>query len=265
MIDGQLATFTAATGLSFDRVTERVATHQRRRPPRTVAAIDGRRTCIDEMRSSSPLLFVECRSRAGAAGADMFRLAWLTSRPIDLEECCCGPSSVQECESSAGSKVGTSPSRTCTMTAAVSDFPHLPRRLSSASSISSSVPGDCPPWPPGRQPAPFPIVFHYVDDPVGAGLVASLPRPGGNVTGLGGLWTGISGKMLELLMEAAPKATRIALLTDPTLGQQADFDAEANAVAQQDESDADVDRTALAGRPRYAPSRPSPARSRMRC
>jgi putative ABC transport system substrate-binding protein len=77
----------------------------------------------------------------------------------------------------------------------------------------------------------IPIVFHYVDDPVGAGLAASLPRPGANITGLGGLWRGISGKMLELLTEAVPMATRIALLTDPALAQQADFEAEAKAVA----------------------------------
>jgi putative ABC transport system substrate-binding protein len=52
------------------------------------------------------------------------------------------------------------------------------------------------------------------------------------MTGLGGLWKGISGKMLELLAEAAPMATRVALLTDPALAQQAEFEAEARAVAQ---------------------------------
>jgi putative ABC transport system substrate-binding protein len=63
----------------------------------------------------------------------------------------------------------------------------------------------------------IPILFFFVSDPVGSGFVASLARPGGNITGLGGLGPGIFDKMLELLKEAVPKATRIALLFNPTL------------------------------------------------
>jgi len=52
-------------------------------------------------------------------------------------------------------------------------------------------------------------------DPVEAGLVASLARPGGNVTGLTNLTTGLGGKQLELLKKAVPKVARVAVLYDP--------------------------------------------------
>ncbi len=54
-------------------------------------------------------------------------------------------------------------------------------------------------------------------DPVKAGFVDSLARPGGNVTGLTSLITELGGKRLELLKEALPKATRVAMLYDPGL------------------------------------------------
>jgi len=63
----------------------------------------------------------------------------------------------------------------------------------------------------------IPILFYFVGDPVGSGLVDNLARPGGNVTGLGGLGPGVHTKQLELLKEAAPAATRIAMLTNSTL------------------------------------------------
>jgi putative ABC transport system substrate-binding protein len=61
----------------------------------------------------------------------------------------------------------------------------------------------------------IPIVAVYVFDPVKAGLVTSLARPGGNVTGLSAMATDYVGKMLEVLREAAPRAQRIAVLGDP--------------------------------------------------
>jgi len=60
-----------------------------------------------------------------------------------------------------------------------------------------------------------PIVFVNVVDPVGAGLVASLARPGGNATGFTLYEYGMSGKWLELLKEIAPRVTRAAVLRDP--------------------------------------------------
>ena len=53
-------------------------------------------------------------------------------------------------------------------------------------------------------------------DPVKAGFVESLARPGGNLTGLTALSTELGGKRLELLKEAVPKLTRVAALNDPT-------------------------------------------------
>jgi putative tryptophan/tyrosine transport system substrate-binding protein len=61
----------------------------------------------------------------------------------------------------------------------------------------------------------IPIVFAVAADPVGAGLVASLARPGGNVTGFIGFEYGLSAKWLELLKEIAPSVTRAAILRDP--------------------------------------------------
>jgi putative tryptophan/tyrosine transport system substrate-binding protein len=59
-----------------------------------------------------------------------------------------------------------------------------------------------------------PIVFVQVVDPVGAGLVASLARPGGNATGFTNFEFGIAGKWVELLKEIAPDVTRAAVLRD---------------------------------------------------
>ena len=61
-----------------------------------------------------------------------------------------------------------------------------------------------------------PIVFPVAGDPVGAGLVDSLARPGGNATGFLSTEYSLSGKWLELLKEIAPGATRVAVLRDPT-------------------------------------------------
>jgi putative tryptophan/tyrosine transport system substrate-binding protein len=61
----------------------------------------------------------------------------------------------------------------------------------------------------------IPVLFYYAGDPVGSGLVASLARPGGNVTGLGGLGAGLHARQLQLLKDAAPKATRIAMAFNP--------------------------------------------------
>jgi putative ABC transport system substrate-binding protein len=62
-----------------------------------------------------------------------------------------------------------------------------------------------------------PIVFVAVPDPVGAGFVDSLARPGGNVTGFTGFEYGIGGKWLELLKEAAPRLTRGGVVRDPAI------------------------------------------------
>jgi putative tryptophan/tyrosine transport system substrate-binding protein len=62
-----------------------------------------------------------------------------------------------------------------------------------------------------------PIVFVTVVDPVGAGFVSALARPGSNATGFMLIEYGSSAKWLELLKEVAPRVTRAAVLRDPTL------------------------------------------------
>jgi putative ABC transport system substrate-binding protein len=61
----------------------------------------------------------------------------------------------------------------------------------------------------------IPIVMAGTADPVAAGFVASLAQPGGNITGASDLSVELSGKRLELLKEAVPQSTRIAVLADP--------------------------------------------------
>jgi ABC-type uncharacterized transport system substrate-binding protein len=61
----------------------------------------------------------------------------------------------------------------------------------------------------------IPIIMPAASDPVGAGFVASLARPGGNITGLTGYSPELNGKRLEILKEAFPKLSRVALLLSP--------------------------------------------------
>jgi putative tryptophan/tyrosine transport system substrate-binding protein len=77
-----------------------------------------------------------------------------------------------------------------------------------------------------------PIVFVGIVDPVGAGFVESLARPGGNTTGFTPFEYGLSGKWLELLKEIAPGVKRAAVLRDPTVGSGTGQYAIIQAVAQ---------------------------------
>ncbi len=63
--------------------------------------------------------------------------------------------------------------------------------------------------------ASIPILFVAVADPVGIGLVQSLSRPGGNITGLATLVPGFTSKMIEILWEMVPGASKIAILVNP--------------------------------------------------
>ena len=68
-----------------------------------------------------------------------------------------------------------------------------------------------------RQTRTIPIVFTETSDPVGAGFVESLARPGGNVTGFLTFEYGLSAKWLELLRQIAPPVTRVAVLRDAAI------------------------------------------------
>lgn len=61
----------------------------------------------------------------------------------------------------------------------------------------------------------IPIVFAGVGDPVGSGFIASLARPGGNITGMSNLARGLSGKLMELLAQIVPGIKRVAVLRNP--------------------------------------------------
>jgi ABC-type uncharacterized transport system substrate-binding protein len=81
--------------------------------------------------------------------------------------------------------------------------------------------------------ATIPIVFAAANDPVGTGIVSSLARPGGNITGLSTMGPDLDGKRLELLKEAFPKVGRVAFLWQPgpTRGNRVLTDMEAVAKA----------------------------------
>jgi ABC-type uncharacterized transport system substrate-binding protein len=86
-------------------------------------------------------------------------------------------------------------------------------RLKVAVLVVSSVPGALA---AKNATQTIPIVFLGVGDPVESGLVASLARPGGNLTGLSLLNLGLSGKRIELLKECLPSISRVAVLTNPS-------------------------------------------------
>lgn len=77
-----------------------------------------------------------------------------------------------------------------------------------------------------------PIVFFYVGDPVGSGLVASLARPGANLTGTGGLGTWTAAKLLQLLKEVVSQASRVAVFVNSAVPQHLLFRADLEPAAR---------------------------------
>jgi len=76
-----------------------------------------------------------------------------------------------------------------------------------------------------------PVVFLQVADPVGAGIVPSLARPGGNLTGFTSFEPQMAGKWLELLKEIAPRVTRVALVQNPAHPTWGDFNRQIGSIA----------------------------------
>ena len=83
-----------------------------------------------------------------------------------------------------------------------------------------------------RETRAIPIVFVAVSDPIGPGFVASLARPGGNITGLLTFEPGITGKWLAMLKEIAPHLERVALVGNPGTTNYDYFQLTAEAAAQ---------------------------------
>jgi putative ABC transport system substrate-binding protein len=74
-----------------------------------------------------------------------------------------------------------------------------------------------------QQTRTIPIIFTNLVDPVGSGFVASLPRPGGNVTGFINMEPTMAGKWLELLKQIAPRVNRVAFLFNPATAPYAEY------------------------------------------
>jgi putative tryptophan/tyrosine transport system substrate-binding protein len=74
-----------------------------------------------------------------------------------------------------------------------------------------------------RETRTIPILFVAVSDPEGSGFVASLPRPGGNITGFINIESSVAGKWIELLKEVAPGVTHAGLMFNPETAPYADY------------------------------------------
>ncbi len=109
--------------------------------------------------------------------------------------------------------------------------------------------------------ATIPIVFTTGNDPVGTGLVASLSRPGGNVTGIYIFFTELESKKLSLLRELLPRASLIAALVNPTFPtvdtQTSDLQSAAQALGQR------IQIVNVAKEPELAPAFASMAQSQV--
>jgi putative ABC transport system substrate-binding protein len=83
-----------------------------------------------------------------------------------------------------------------------------------------------------RESRTVPIVFFFVNDPIGSGFITSLARPGGNLTGLALLEATVAGKWLAMLKEIAPSVTHAALVVNPKTSSFAHYLHEAEAMAR---------------------------------
>jgi len=99
--------------------------------------------------------------------------------------------------------------------ARVERVPELARELVSLKVDVIVAPADSAIAAVKRETRTIPIVMTVSSDPVGTGFVASLARPGGNVTGLSAITPELSGKRLELLREAVPGLSHVAFLWNP--------------------------------------------------
>ena len=132
-----------------------------------------------------------------------------SGRPASPRSCRCWPNWAGSTAATCGSSTGGPPA----IPRAFADMQRNWWRSRRRSSLPPA--GDCGSVAAGDPPVP--IVFVHTTDPVGAGLVDSLARPGGNATGFTLFEYGIGGKWLELLKQIAPDVTRVAVIRDPAL------------------------------------------------
>jgi putative ABC transport system substrate-binding protein len=135
------------------------------------------------------------KARFGAFRQELEKLGWLPGRNVRIETRF-GAVTPQQIQASAKELLALQPD------VIIANAPHVTRALQQASRT-------------------IPIVFVGVSDPIGAGLIASLARPGGNLTGLQNYEATITGKWLAMLKEIAPSVARAALLGNP---HTTDFD-----------------------------------------
>jgi putative ABC transport system substrate-binding protein len=135
------------------------------------------------------------KARVGAFRQELEKFGWLPGRNVRIETRF-GAVTPQQLQASAKELLALQPD------VILANAPQVARALQQASRT-------------------VPIVFVAVSDPIGAGLIASLARPGGNLTGLQNYEATITGKWLAMLKEIAPSTARAALVGNPHDG---DFD-----------------------------------------
>jgi ABC-type uncharacterized transport system substrate-binding protein len=135
------------------------------------------------------------QARFGAFRQEFEKLGWLQGRNVRIDARF-GAVGAEQIEATAKELIALQPD------VILANAPHVVRAVQTASRT-------------------IPIVFVAVSDPIGAGFVASLARPGGNLTGLQNFEASITGKWLAMLKEVAPRLTRAALMGNP---QTTDYD-----------------------------------------
>ena len=129
-------------------------------------------------------------------------------------EPCASPPLSSDCANSVGSRAAPSPSTIAGRRGATSVWPRS-RPSSSGSKVDVIVTAGTPQTLAAKHATSvIPIVFAAVGDPVGAGVVEFLARPGGNATGLSMQQTDTAGKRLELLRDVIPSLRRLAIMAN---------------------------------------------------
>ena len=157
--------------------------------PRVTAAQQPERMRLVGVLSNIPEDDAAMKARFAAFRQELERLGWLQSRNVHIETRF-GAVTSEQIHASAKALLALQPD------VILANSPYVARELQQASRT-------------------IPIVFVAVSDPIGAGLIASLARPGSNLTGLQNYEATITGKWLAMLREIAPSVQRAALIGNP--------------------------------------------------